>query len=63
MGEGLLGLSRAILQTGVPSSVLSLWPVDDKATLKLMAEMYAGYSPQRHSATLKPLTSGHRPCY
>ena len=41
-GEGLVGLSRAIIQAGVPCSVLSLWAVDDKATLKLMDAMYDG---------------------
>ena len=39
-GEGLVGLSRAIIQAGVPCSVLSLWAVDDKATLELMDAMY-----------------------
>ena len=41
MGEGLIGLSRAIIQAGVPCSVLSLWAVDDKATFELMDAMYA----------------------
>ena len=39
-GEGVLGLSRASIQAGVPCSVLSLWPVDDSATAELMEVFY-----------------------
>ena len=40
-GEGLLGLSRAIIQSGVPCGVLSLWQVHDAATSSQMLEMYS----------------------
>lgn len=39
-GEGLIGVSRAFLYAGVPSLVVSLWSVDDKATSILMEHFY-----------------------
>jgi CHAT domain-containing protein len=39
-GDGVLGLSRALISAGVPSIIVSLWPVPDNSTAELMAEFY-----------------------
>ncbi len=40
--EGVLGLGSAFLGAGVPTVVVSLWPVDDQATAQLMILFYEG---------------------
>ncbi|CAM6110704.1 unnamed protein product [Calypogeia fissa] len=40
LGEGVAGLRRALLQAGVPSTVLSLWPMSDTSTRELMKDFY-----------------------
>jgi CHAT domain-containing protein len=39
-GEGVMGLSRAFLIAGSRAVVMSLWPVDSKATEQLMVRFY-----------------------
>ena len=39
-GEGVIGLSRALMASGVPTLVVSLWKVPDDHTVKLMTEFY-----------------------
>ena len=39
-GEGVISLSRAFSYAGVPSTVVSLWKVDDEATAKIMMYFY-----------------------
>ena len=39
-GEGLIGISRAFLYAGVPSMLVSLWNVEDKATSLIMENFY-----------------------
>lgn len=39
-GEGVISLSRAFSYAGVPSTVMSLWKVDDEATAKIMTYFY-----------------------
>lgn len=39
-GEGVISLSRAFSYAGVPSTVVSLWKVDDEATAKIMTYFY-----------------------
>lgn len=39
-GEGLQGLSSAFLAAGASTLVATLWPVDDRATARLMARFY-----------------------
>ncbi|NER51081.1 MAG: CHAT domain-containing protein [Symploca sp. SIO1A3] len=39
-GEGVVGLSRAFIATGVPSVIVSLWAVPDAPTSSLMTEFY-----------------------
>ena len=39
-GEGVIGLSRAFMASGVPTLVVSLWKVPDGETATLMKEFY-----------------------
>jgi len=39
-GEGLISMTRAFLHAGVPSLVVSLWPVEDASTTLLMDHFY-----------------------
>ncbi len=39
-GEGVIGLSRSLIQAGVPSVLVSLWQVPDTPTAELMVEFY-----------------------
>lgn len=39
-GDGVVGLSRALIAAGVPSIVVSLWAVPDAPTASLMTEFY-----------------------
>ncbi|MDY7020570.1 MAG: CHAT domain-containing protein [Cyanobacteriota bacterium] len=39
-GEGLVGLTRGFMYSGVPRVVVSLWKVDDQATSELMVKFY-----------------------
>ncbi|MEM1442191.1 MAG: CHAT domain-containing protein, partial [Verrucomicrobiota bacterium] len=39
-GDGVIGLSRGYITAGVPTVVVSLWPVSDEATAKLMGFYY-----------------------
>ncbi len=39
-GEGLMTLARGFMYAGVPSLVISLWKVEDKATAAIMEQFY-----------------------
>lgn len=39
-GEGVISLSRAFTYAGIPSTVMSLWKVDDEATAQIMTLFY-----------------------
>jgi filamentous hemagglutinin family protein len=39
-GDGVIGLSRALITSGVPSIIVSLWSVPDTPTSLLMSEFY-----------------------
>ena len=39
-GEGILSFARAFAYAGVPSAVISLWQVPDKATSRIMVNFY-----------------------
>jgi CHAT domain-containing protein len=41
-GEGVVGLTRAFLHAGATRVLVSLWPVEDRATADLMRRFYAG---------------------
>ncbi|MEO1209796.1 MAG: CHAT domain-containing tetratricopeptide repeat protein [Cyanobacteria bacterium J06638_20] len=42
-GDGVVGLSRAFMQAGVPSLIVALWKVPDDATAFLMTEFYENW--------------------
>ena len=42
-GDGVVGLSRALIIAGVPSVVVSLWKVPDAPTAELMVEFYRNF--------------------
>ena len=51
-GEGLVGMSRALFFAGARCVVVSLWPVPDRPTQRLMERLYApaaGALPARSS--------------
>jgi CHAT domain-containing protein len=39
-GEGVTGLTRAVMYAGTPAVLASLWRVDDTATKELMVNFY-----------------------
>ncbi|MEG3862768.1 CHAT domain-containing protein, partial [Microcoleus sp. herbarium12] len=39
-GDGVIGLSRALISAGVPSVIVSLWAVPDAPTAELMQAFY-----------------------
>ena len=39
-GEGYLGFAQALMLAGARGTVVSLWPVDDRATTLLMTRFY-----------------------
>jgi CHAT domain-containing protein/Tfp pilus assembly protein PilF len=41
-GEGVFGLRRALQLAGVGTLIMSLWPVDDEATMEWMTGLYRG---------------------
>jgi CHAT domain-containing protein/tetratricopeptide (TPR) repeat protein len=43
-GEGIASLARAFAYAGSPNLIMSLWPVKDNTTPKLMARFYNGLS-------------------
>jgi CHAT domain-containing protein len=44
-GDGVIGLSRSLLQAGAPSVLVSLWAVPDESTAELMTEFYQHLQP------------------
>ena len=49
-GDGVVGLSRAFMQAGVPSLIVSLWKVPDEATAFLMTEFYENWQTESDRA-------------
>lgn len=43
-GDGVLGLSRSLITSGVPSVIVSLWAVNDDSTSQLMRRFYQNLS-------------------
>lgn len=71
-GEGLVGLAWAFLQAGAHRVVAGLWEVDERASVELMDNFYAGIqggqtpSEALHSAKIKmigPTSKYNRPLY
>lgn len=50
-GDGVVGLSRSLLQSGAASVVVSLWAVPDRATAELMTKFYKGLKQGEDKAT------------
>jgi CHAT domain-containing protein len=40
-GEGVMGLRRGFLEAGAQNLLMTLWPVNDQATVDLMKDFYA----------------------
>ncbi len=43
-GEGYVGLTHAVMQAGARSLLVSLWPVEDRATALLMRRFYENWT-------------------
>ncbi|PSN16130.1 hypothetical protein C7293_04135 [filamentous cyanobacterium CCT1] len=52
-GDGVIGLARALIAAGVPSTVVSLWPVPDQATSHLMTRFYEHRRTLNHAQALR----------
>ena len=48
-GDGILGLSRAVLIGGARCFIVTLWAIDDKSTSKLMQVFYSHYKDKRNA--------------
>ena len=60
-GDGITGLSRAYLTAGVPTAIVSLWPVSDRATAILMVNFYRAIGEGKSkAAALRAATLGNR---
>ncbi len=46
-GDGVIGLSRALISAGVPSVVVSLWSIPDAPTAELMGEFYKNFQQRK----------------
>ena len=60
-GDGVIGLSRGYLTAGVPTTVVSLWPVSDRATAILMVNFYRALAEGKSKASaLRSATLSNR---
>jgi filamentous hemagglutinin family protein len=50
-GDGVIGLSRALISAGVPTAIVSLWAVPDAPTAYLMTEFYKNLQQNPDKAT------------
>lgn len=50
-GDGVIGLARGYISSGVPTVVVSLWPVSDNSTALLMVMYYKGLISGRSKAS------------
>ncbi|MEM9328121.1 MAG: CHAT domain-containing tetratricopeptide repeat protein, partial [Bacteroidota bacterium] len=51
-GEGIVGLSRALLYAGAKNLIVSLWQVADQSTAELMIQFYQTHLTDTESSTL-----------
>ncbi|MEM7106719.1 MAG: CHAT domain-containing protein [Bacteroidota bacterium] len=52
-GEGIIGLSRALLYAGAENLIVSLWNVSDDSTAKLMVDFYEAINNSNFSTALR----------
>lgn len=45
-GEGIIGLTRALIYAGAKNITVSLWKVSDESTKRLMIDYYSGFLPK-----------------
>ncbi|MEO0966753.1 MAG: CHAT domain-containing tetratricopeptide repeat protein [Cyanobacteria bacterium J06639_18] len=50
-GDGVIGLSRSLISSGVPSVLVSLWSVPDSPTASLMTDFYQNLNKNPDKAT------------
>ena len=51
-GEGVIGLSRALLYAGANNLVVSLWTVSDASTAQLMTQFYSNFNSSKYAPAL-----------
>lgn len=49
-GDGVVGLSRALISAGAPSIIVTLWKIPDQSTVTLMTEFYQQLSKNKDKA-------------
>ena len=54
-GDGILGLSRAVLVAGANCLIATLWAIEDDSTSKLMHTIYSNYNDTRNASELSDL--------
>jgi CHAT domain-containing protein/Tfp pilus assembly protein PilF len=59
-GEGVIGLTRALLYAGSRNIVVSLWEVSDESTIQLMIEFYKNISQANKTGYSKLLSDAKR---
>lgn len=52
-GEGIIGLSRALLYAGTNNIIVSLWKVSDISTSKLMIDFYDNFLKDKYNTDLR----------
>ncbi len=52
-GEGIIGLSRALIYAGAKNIVVSLWKVSDNSTAELMIDFYDRLNGNNFSESLR----------
>ncbi len=58
-GEGVLGLRRAFAQAGAQNLLLTLWPVEDGATSRLIMDFYSALAERHDAAEALATTQAH----
>ena len=48
-GEGVMGLRRGFIQAGAQNLLMTLWPINDQATVRIMLDFYEA-ADKRHNA-------------
>jgi tetratricopeptide (TPR) repeat protein len=48
-GEGVMGLRRGFIQAGVQNLLMTLWPISDKITVKIMLDFYEAADRTHHA--------------